>query len=354
MSTGKQKPSLRVTKSRRANVRMTMAIAGAASGKMIDVHRLSSVAHDADKRGTSIRRKLDVLLLRLMQERSDFVHGIEDFAHGVDRVSESFGHELFTVIGVVAGRGLDKIVPGFLYWIHVFTSPLAVLEILVILPYLLSGRRQKGAGEMGQDVVSMAFWRASAGSSPTSSHRSQNSSRVGVPPVSANSAPMRGCVTPIACATARCDGRSGMVSHASLIVFIASLSRSVHVRAFSAIGVIVQMERNISKEKSRQLDEVERYVTILSMETNVTTMTVAQTAIEMLDRLSAAKGTGRAQLAERLGVSRQTVTSRFRNKGMSLEDFVNTAKALDADPAKVLGQAQRINRNTNNKQNLAA
>jgi AraC-like DNA-binding protein len=114
------------------------------------------------------------------------------------------------------------------------------------------------------------------------------------------------------------------------------------------------MERNISKEKSRQLDEVERYVTILSMETNATTMTVAQTAIEMLDRLSAAKGTGRAQLAERLGVSRQTVTSRFRNKGMSLEDFVNTAKALDADPAKVLGQAQRINRNTNNKRNLAA
>lgn len=68
-------------------------------------------------------------------------------------------------------------------------------------------------------------------------------------------------------------------------------------------------------------------------------MTVGQIAVAILDRLAAAKGVGREALANRLGVTRQTVTSRFRNRSMTLDDYVGTCDALGADPAGILTHA---------------
>lgn len=99
------------------------------------------------------------------------------------------------------------------------------------------------------------------------------------------------------------------------------------------------MVKRFSNLTSGELDNVETYINIADMETNVTNLTTGQIAITMLNRISVAKGITREQLAERLGVSRQTVAARFRKRDMSLDDYLSTARAAGIDPVKALSAA---------------
>ena len=91
-----------------------------------------------------------------------------------------------------------------------------------------------------------------------------------------------------------------------------------------------------------ELDNVETYINITDVETNITAMTTGQIAITMLNRLSVAKGITRESLAKTLNVSRQTITKRFRNRSMSLDDYINTSAAIGIDPIQTLEKATQI------------
>ena len=191
-------------------------------------------------------------------------------------------------------------------------------------------------------TLRMASSRVRPGARPNKAHREQYSSTVGVPCAPDMRSATRGCVTPIARATALFDGLGELESHTSRIVRMSSRSSSVHSRPFVAMEAIVQMERPFSNKTASRLDKLVENFTIKDMEKISTTLTAGQLAIETLSRLSASRGVTRETLAARLGVTRQTVTSRFRTRSMSVDAFIDTCDALDTDPAALLDGAIRL------------
>lgn len=191
-------------------------------------------------------------------------------------------------------------------------------------------------------VAFSACVRVVPGSRPKSSQRSQYSSTVGGAHSPFLKAVTRGCETPISRATDRIDGRILSESHCSQMIRMSSLSSSVHSFAFTGMEVIVSMSSLLNKEMSRQLDKAVNLLTIEDMEGRFTTCGVGEIAIAMLDRFCSGKGVTREALARRLGVSRQTVTSRFRVRSMTLQDFLDTCAALDVDASAVLSRAARL------------
>ncbi|KFI49927.1 hypothetical protein BBIA_1849 [Bifidobacterium biavatii DSM 23969] len=102
------------------------------------------------------------------------------------------------------------------------------------------------------------------------------------------------------------------------------------------------MERLFSNNTASQLDSLVKSFTIEDMEKISTTLTAGQIAIETIARLAGAKGVTRETLAKQLGITRQTVTSRFRTRSMSLDDYIDTCRALDLNPAEILDRATKL------------
>lgn len=78
------------------------------------------------------------------------------------------------------------------------------------------------------------------------------------------------------------------------------------------------------------------------LETANTKMTAGQIAIRIIEKTAAMKGLTQASLASKLGITRQTVAARFSKRSMTLDDFIDTAYAVDADPGRVVADAVRI------------
>lgn len=91
-----------------------------------------------------------------------------------------------------------------------------------------------------------------------------------------------------------------------------------------------------------KLDKVIEHSIISGMKEIATTLTEAQIAITMLERLANSKRITRQDLAEKLNVNRVTVGYWFNNKTTSLENYINTAQAIGANPADILQQAINI------------
>ena len=103
------------------------------------------------------------------------------------------------------------------------------------------------------------------------------------------------------------------------------------------------MVERVSNLTSAELDKLVAIATIKDMVVeNKTMLTTGQIAIECLNRMSAAKGMTREALANKLGVARQTVAARFSKRSMTLDDFIDTAYAVGADPSQVIADAVRI------------
>ena len=95
---------------------------------------------------------------------------------------------------------------------------------------------------------------------------------------------------------------------------------------------------------SCDIDTVIESIIIAGMETKELSInrTAGQTAVELLRiHANAAKITN-VELAERLGVNRVTVAYRFNKGIMSLDDYVDTANAIGADPLETLARAIRL------------
>ena len=191
-------------------------------------------------------------------------------------------------------------------------------------------------------VACSAASSVSAGSRWKYSQSAQNSSSVGVPAVQSNNALIRGWVTPMASPSVLSDGRGLAASRCWDRMRMAALSSGVHSRALSAMKGILLMVRRFSNLMRGELDNVETYINIADMETNVTAMTTGQIAITMLNRLSVAKGITRELLAKTLNVTRQTITKRFHNRSMSLDDYLTTSAAIGIDPIQTLAKAAQI------------
>lgn len=93
--------------------------------------------------------------------------------------------------------------------------------------------------------------------------------------------------------------------------------------------------------KSCDVDKLLEHSNIEDM-LETTNASVAQIAIEYLDRMTSAKGITREALAKQLGIARQTLASRFNKRSMSLEDFCTTAQAIDLNPAEILDRATKL------------
>lgn len=71
-------------------------------------------------------------------------------------------------------------------------------------------------------------------------------------------------------------------------------------------------------------------------------VTAGGIAIRIIEKTAAMKGVTQESLAGKLGVARQTVAARFSKRSMTLDDFIATAGAVGADPARVIAEAMRI------------
>ena len=78
------------------------------------------------------------------------------------------------------------------------------------------------------------------------------------------------------------------------------------------------------------------------LDTADASMTVGNIAIRIIEKTAGMKGLTQDALASRLGIVRQTVASRFRKQEMMLDDFIDTAQAIGADPSQVIADAMSI------------
>ena len=100
------------------------------------------------------------------------------------------------------------------------------------------------------------------------------------------------------------------------------------------------MEAFSNNLTARLFDKVLEHANVSDMLENTNERpTAGQIAIEYLNRTAAAKNITREALAHKLGIARQTVTARFVKHSMTIDDFINTAQALDTDPAKVIAES---------------
>ena len=91
-----------------------------------------------------------------------------------------------------------------------------------------------------------------------------------------------------------------------------------------------------------KLDNVIEHSIITDMKEIATTLTEAQMAITMLERIAKSKHITRQDIAEKINVNRVTISYWFNNKTTSLENYINTAQAIGANPADILQQAINI------------
>lgn len=181
-----------------------------------------------------------------------------------------------------------------------------------------------------------------AASSPNREHMSQNSSSVGRPFLASRRSMTRGALTPMARDTARSDGGSRIAFQASITRRMAS--RSVSVHSFDILGIrkILTMLNSSNTPYDDEIDKMLDVSNIKDMLDTANTMTSGQIAVEFLRRRAAAKDVTLETMAERLGITRQTVAARWARRAMSLDDYIDTCKALDVDPADTLAAAIKV------------
>lgn len=66
---------------------------------------------------------------------------------------------------------------------------------------------------------------------------------------------------------------------------------------------------------------------------------VTSSAVKSLRAKALLDEVPKTQIAEDLGVTRQTVARRLKSNDMMLSDFISTAEAIGADPVDVLAEA---------------
>lgn len=83
-------------------------------------------------------------------------------------------------------------------------------------------------------------------------------------------------------------------------------------------------------------------ITIINNMMEITNMASGALVIELIHRIAKSKHITYQHLAKLLNVNRQTVSARFNNHTMDIEDYINTAQAIGANPADILQQAINI------------
>lgn len=184
-----------------------------------------------------------------------------------------------------------------------------------------------------------------AGSRPTAAQKSMYSPMSGLPFFWSRRSMIRGALTSSVRLRARSDGGSSMLYQASMTRFMSSLSSSVHSLASLGMTRIVGMLKSSNTPYDAMIDNMLDVANIADMlETANTKMTAGQIAIRIIEKTAAMKDLTQESLASKLGVTRQTVASRLFKRSMTLDDFIDTAYAVGADPSRVIADSVRIKR----------